>query len=444
MELLEGNTAMTSGMTSVYTKLRQITELSSRIKDKPLTTLSHHIDLEFLKEAYALTRKSGATGIDEVTAADYAVNLEENLKGLLEAFKSGRYFAPPVKRAYIPKADGKQRPLGIPTFEDKVLQRTVSMVLEAVYESEFMRYSYAYRKRRSAHHALSDLREGLMDVQGGWVYEVDLKSFFDTIDHGHMREILDKRVQDGTIRRVIGKWLKAGVVENGHWRKSEEGSPQGGVISPLLANIFLHEVLDTWYEQEVKPRMRGKSDLIRYADDFVIWFEREDDARRIAEVVPKRMARFGLTVHPDKTRLIRFERPPKQGPKGGGKPPTFDFLGFTHYWGRSRSGYWVIKRKTEARRISRKLKQVKLVLRRQRHDPIAEQQRWIGSMLKGYYNYYGITGNFEALRQYYEQVCRIWRKWLNRRSQKPSMPRTRFAKLLERYPLPRPRIVHSI
>jgi group II intron reverse transcriptase/maturase len=298
-----------------------------------LTTLAHHIDINLLEEAFARVRKGGAPGIDGVTAKEYKANLETNLNDLLKRFKSGTYKAPPVKRSYIPKADGGQRGLGVPTLEDKVLQKAVTMVLGAIYEQDFLRTSYAYRPDRGALHALRDLREELMAMGGGWVLEVDIKSFFDTIEHGHLRSFLDKRVRDGVIRRMIDKWLKAGVLEEGVVWYPEDGTPQGGVISPLLANIYLHEVLDLWFENEVRPRMKGRTRLIRYADDFVICFEREDDARKVAEVLPKRFAKYGLQLHPDKTRLLRYEPPRRDS--GGDEPPTFDFLGFTHYWAQS-------------------------------------------------------------------------------------------------------------
>ena len=274
------------------------------------TTLAHHIDLELLREAYRLTRKDGATGVDGQTAQEYEENLEENLKTLLERLKSGTYQAPPVRRVYIPKGDGKKsRPIGIPTFEDKILQRAVVMVLEAVYEQDFLECSYGFRPCRSAHQALAALWQELMRVGGGFVIELDIEKFFDTLDHRHLREFLDKRVRDGVIRRVIGKWLKAGVLEGGEVQETESGTPQGGVISPLLANIFLHEVLDKWFEQEVKPRMKGSAFLVRYADDALMVFSLEKDAKRVMAVLAKRFGRFGLSLHPEKTRLVDFRRP---------------------------------------------------------------------------------------------------------------------------------------
>jgi group II intron reverse transcriptase/maturase len=361
-----GNTNETPISAMVSTKLERIAELASKLTGKAILSLAHHMDLPLLKHAYALTRKDGAPGVDDVTADEYERELERNLQELLEQFKSGTYKAPPVRRVYIPKADGGQRPLGIPTFEDKVLQRAVTMVLEAVYEQDFLPTSYGYRRGIGALHALRDLRQELMAIGGGWVLEADIRSFFDKMVHQHLRSFLDQRVVDGVIRRMIDKWLKAGVMEEGRIHFPEDGSPQGGVISPLLANIYLHEVLDVWFETVVKPRLRGRARLIRYADDFVISFEREDDARRIAEVLPKRFAKYGLTLHPDKTRLFHYGKP-DQG--NGGDPPSFDFLGLTHYWARARSGRWVIKRKTMAKRLARKVHEIWQWCRQNRHQP---------------------------------------------------------------------------
>lgn len=441
MEPKMGNTNERSSSEDVSTRLTRIAELAGQLRGKVLTTLAHHIDVNLLREAYERVRKDGAPGIDGVTAKEYEVNLETNLNELLKRFKSGTYYAPPVKRSYIPKADGGHRGLGMPTLEDKLLQKAVTMVLVPIYEQDFLPTSYAYRPKRGALHALRDLREELMAMGGGWVYEVDIKSFFDKIVHGHLRSFLDKRVRDGVIRRMIDKWLKAGVLEDGTVWYPEDGTPQGGVISPLLANIYLHEVLDLWFENEVRPRMKGRTRLIRYADDFVICFEREDDARKIAEVLPKRFAKYGLELHPDKTRLLRYESPNRDS--GGDQPPTFDFLGFTHYWARSHRGRWVIKRRTIGKRLVRKIKEIWQWCRQHRHEPVEDQRARLRSRLSGYYNYHGITCNFEALDQLYRETLKSWQYWLNRRSQRGRMPWKRFLELLQEYPLPLPRIVHS-
>jgi len=308
-EPLEGNMPGTPRPDPVSTKRQRIAELARKCPDMAFTNLAHHMDITWLCKAYDLTRKDGAVGVDGQTAADYEVNLMGNLQDLLNRAKSGTYVAPPVRRVRIPKpgSPNETRPLGIPTFEDKILQRAVLMVLEPVYETDFSDVSHGFRPGRGAHGALASLRQQAMKLGGDWIVDVDLRKFFDTIDHGHLREFLKRRVRDDVILRLIGKWLNAGVLEEGVLTTPEQGTPQGGVISPLLANIILHYVLDEWFEKEVCPRLKGKAFLIRYADDFVIGVAREDDARRILEVLPKRMSKYGLTVHPEKTRLVRFQ-----------------------------------------------------------------------------------------------------------------------------------------
>jgi group II intron reverse transcriptase/maturase len=405
-----------------------------------IRTLAHHIDVEFLRVAYQQTRKDGAVGVDKQTAADYAANLEGNLRSLLDRFKSGTYYAPPVRRVEIPKSDGTNRPLGIPTFEDKVLQRVVAMVLNAVYEQDFMNCSYGFRPGRSAHQALQALWDATMKVGGGWVIEVDIRHFFDSVDHGHLRAILEQRVRDGVIRRTIDKWLNAGVQQNGAVRYPDGGTPQGGVISPLLANVYLHEVLDVWFEREVCPRLDGSAQLIRYADDAVVIFAREADARRVMNVLPKRFAKYGLTLHPEKTKLLDYRRPTSNG----GHPGSFDVLGFTHFWGRSRNGNWVVQRKTSRSRFGRALQRVAEWCRDNRHLSVPEQQTILVSKLRGHYNYFGITGNSRALGRFLHEVKRAWRKWLHRRSTRAHMTWERFNLLLSRYPLPWPHIVRGV
>jgi len=428
---------------SVSTKLERVAKLARQAPQMVMTTLAHLIDVDLLREAHRRTRKDGVVGVDGQTAADYAANLELNLQSLLDRFKSGTYRAPPVRRVYIPKADGtKLRPIGIPTFEDKILQRAVVMVLEAIYEQDFLDCSYGFRPGRSAHQALDRLREGLTKMGGGVVIELDIKSFFDSVSHGHLRDFLDQRVRDGDIRRAIDKWLNAGVLEAGAVMHPDQGTPQGGVISPLLANIFLHEVLDRWFESEVKPRLVGEALLIRYADDAVIVLAKETDAQRVMRVLPKRFERYGLMLHPEKTRMVPFRRP--RAPLPGRGRGTFDLLGFTHYWGRSRKGYWVVKRKTAASRLRRALLTIGLWCRKNRHLPVAEQQQGLNQKLRGHYGYFGITGNFRALAQLIEGTRRHWQRWLNRRSQRAHMPWERFNSLLKQYPLARPRVVHSV
>jgi len=440
----------TLGPSSVSTKRQQVAMRSRKFPQMTWTTLAHQIDVEWLREAYRRTRKGGAVGVDGQTAAQYAENLGENLQGLLERFKSGTYQAPPVRRGYIPKGDGKNkaRPIGVPTFEDKVLQRAVVMVMEAVYEQDFLDCSYGFRPGRSAHGALDTLWKGLMDIGGGWVIDLDIQSFFDEVDRKHLRSFLDQRVRDGMLRRTIDKWLKAGVLEEGAVRHPETGTPQGGVASPLLANIYLHETLDKWFAQQVKPRLRGRAFMIRYADDAVLCFEREDDAQRAMRVLPKRLARFGLTLHPQKTHMLDFRRPRSDGPTNSSDRPggrqSFEMLGFVHYWGRSRKGMWVIKRKTSPSRFSRARKRISQWCGRYRHEKVAKQHAVLVNKLRGHYAYFGITGNGHALNRFRNEVGRTWQKWLARRSDHNHMPWDRFNRLLARYPLPPAQVVHSI
>jgi group II intron reverse transcriptase/maturase len=404
-----------------------------------LCSLSHHMDLEWLLEAFRRTRKDGALGIDGRSAGEYAENLEDNLQALLDKAKSGSYRAPPVRRVHIPKGDGSQtRPIGIPTFEDKVLQRAVAMLLEPIYEQDFYDFSYGFRPRRSAHDAVETLNQGLHEMGGGWVLDVDIKSFFDTLDHQKLRDLLRLRVVDGVVVRLVGKWLRAGVLEDGVVRHPESGSPQGGVISPLLANIYLHEVIDKWWVTDALPRLRGRAFMVRYADDLVMVFSDKQDALRVQRALPKRVERFGLSLHPDKTRLVQFRRPRRDG--GGPRPGSFDFLGFTHYWGRSRRGRQILKRKTAKDRMSRALRALNRWMRRARHIPLAKQVKTLGQKLRGHFNYYGVRGNSRGLNRFrYEAGC-LWKKWLGRRSQRGYVTWDEFNRLLKRYPLPPARL----
>jgi len=414
------------------------------------TSLNHHLDLPWLREAYRRTRKDGAVGVDGQTAADYEANLEENLRALLERAKSGTYFAPPVRRVHIPKAGSQTetRPIGIPTFEDKVLQRAVVMVLEAIYEQDFCDCSYGFRPGRSAHDALDALWQQTMQNGGGWILELDIRKFFDELDHAHLREFLRRRVRDGVLLRLIGKWLNAGVLEDRILSYPQTGSPQGGVISPVLSNIFLHDVLDDWFAQEVQPRLKGKAFLIRYADDAVIGLTDERDARRVLDVLPKRFGRYGLRLHPEKTRLVRFHRPPRRRdhkrPPPDRAPGTFELLGFTHYWGLSRKGNWVVKRKTAPSRFTRALRMIARWCRFNRHRPIGEQHQTLCQKLRGHFAYYGITSNASALWRFHREVVRTWHKWLSRRRRDGTIPWPRFNRLLERHPLPRAVVIHSV
>jgi group II intron reverse transcriptase/maturase len=449
MELLEGKMDETPGSVDISTKLRRIAKLAHDAPELAFTTLAHHLDLAWMREAHRRTRKDGATGVDGQTAEQYGEQLEDNLRSLLDRAKSGAYRAPPVRRVHIPKGDGSQtRPIGVPTFEDKVLQRAVGMLLEAIYEEDFAPFSYGFRPGRSAHQALEALRDGIMEMGGGWVVEVDIRKFFDTVDHERFRDVVSRRVRDGVMLRLIGKWLNAGVLEDRELSYPGVGTPQGGVISPLLANIFLHEVVDVWFVREVAPRLSGRARLVRYADDMVFVFERKEDAERVFDVLPKRFGKYGLTLHPEKTRMVKFPRPQRRPPaKGRGcaaRADTFDFLGFTHYWGRSRAGNTVVMRRTAKDRFSRALRRVKEWCRQHRHDPLRAQQQGLARKLRGHYAYFGITANFAALARLLHEVKRTWRKWLSTRSRAGRFTWARMNALLERFPLPAPRIVHRL
>lgn len=437
-----GKTNETSDSQSVSTKQQRIAELAKKMPEAALNPLAHHIDMAWLREAFRRTRKDGAAGVDGQTAKRYAANLDDNLRTLLDRMKDGEaYRAPPVRRVYLPKEKGKWRPIGIPTFEDKVLQRAVAMALEPIYEQDFLDCSYGFRPGRSAHDALDAFWKGAMAMGGGWLLEADITSFFDAVDRKELQAILRQRVRDGVLLRLIGKWLKAGVMEQGRVYHPETGTPQGGVISPLLANVFLHEVLDIWFERQVKPRLRGKAILVRYADDFVVLFEREDDAHRVMAVLPKRFGKYGLRLHPEKTRLVRFH--PPQGRPEEPRAGTFDLLGFTHYWGRSRKGRLVIKRKTARSRFSRTLRSINQWCRANMHLPVQKQHEILCQKLRGHDAYYGITPNYPLLASLRYWVERIWRKWLSRRSRDGRLSWKRMRRLLETFPLPPARVIHS-
>jgi RNA-directed DNA polymerase len=424
--------------------LQEIATQAEHYPEMVFTTLWHKIDVAWLRVAYALTRKDGASGVDKVTAAAYAENLESNLATLHRKLREGQYVAPPVERCWIEKDDGTQRPIGIPTFEDKIVQRAVVLVLEPIYEQEFSVCSYGFRQARSAHQAIQMLRAHCLRQRIHWIVDADVSGFFDTIDRGHLRAFLRRRVNDGNVLRMIGKWLHAGVMEDGQVEYPESGTPQGGVISPLLANIFLHYVLDEWFLTVVKPRLKGRCFLVRYADDFVIGCELEADARRVMAVLPKRFGRYALSIHPTKTKLVDF-RPPVGRTKVVEEDHTFNFLGFTHYWATSRRGSWVIKRKTMKKRLTRFVKRVWQWCRQARHERIRDQYQALCRKLRGYYQYFGIRCNYPALQRVYEHARKAWRYWLRRRSHKGKVTWEQAVRtILTNFPLPRPRIIHNI
>lgn len=426
----------------VSTKQKQIALNAKRLPEVSFTSVTYHMDLGWLYEAYRQTRKDGAVGVDGVTAEEYEKNLKENLSNLLDRAKSGRYKASPVRRVYIPKGDGKElRPLGIPTFEDKILQRAVKMLIEPIYEQDFYNCSYGFRPNKSQHDALQNFWKEAMDTNG-WVIDLDIRKYFDSISHKKLMEILKQRVSDGVVIRLIGKWLNAGIMEEKNLYYNEAGTPQGGVISPLLSNIYLHEVLDKWFIHEVQPRMKGRAYIIRFADDAVLGFRCEEDADRVMKVLPKRLEKYGLKLNSEKTKIVKFRMPLNKYENNVG---TINFLGFTHYWGKSRKGNHVIMKKTEKKRFARALKRINEWCRENRHLKMNEQCSQLRKKLQGHYGYYGITPNGRAVNVFFCRVKQIWFKWLNRRGWNGFINWKKFAYLTDKvYQLPKPRVVHSI
>ena len=437
VEASEGNTMGTTESEIVCTRQGRIAELAGQEPKFRLLSLNKNLDMDWLREAYRRTRKDGATGVDGETAEEYAVDLETRLEDLKERAKSGTYHAPPVRRTYIPKGDGRMRPLGIPTLEDKVLQRAVVMLLEPVYEREFLDCSMGYRPKRSAHTALEAIWKQTMRMGGCWLIDADIKGFFDTVAHRELKEMLNQRVGDGVIRRLVSKWLHAGVWEAGQVTYPDTGTPQGGVISPLLSNICLHEVLDRWFEEQIKPLLEGGAFMVRYADDFVMGFKSQKDAQRVLEVLGKRLAKFGLELHSGKTRLVDFRPTDKEG--GGG---SFDFLGFTHTWQTSRKGRPYVCRQTAKGRFTRALSRIKEYCRETINRPLKEQREGLKRRTQGHYQYYGVRGNSKAISRFAYEVNRVWLKSLRRRSGHHAQQWTweRFNRMLEQKPLPKPRI----
>ena len=425
-------------------KLQRIAHQAQRYPEMVFNNVFHLIDRDFLLEAYGQTRKNRAPGVDKVTAKQYAENLEANLRDLHERLRDDRYVAPPVERVWIEKEDGKKRPISKPCFEDKIVQRAVVMILEAIFEPDFHGFSHGFRKGHSAHQALDELRKQCNKLHINWIVDADISGFFDTIDRRHLRELIKQRVSDGGILRLIGKWLNAGVLEAGELMYPDQGTPQGSVASPLLANVFLHHVLDEWVVKEVQPRMKGRCFLIRFADDFIIGFELEADARRVMAVLPKRFDRFNLAIHPEKTALIEFTKPRRHALSATGTG-TFDFLGFTHYWTKTRRGYWAVQRKTVGKRLRRFMNGIWTWCRNNRHEPLPEQYRTLCTKLRGYYQYHGIRGNIRALLAVFEHTKRAWRYWLSRRSHKGRLTWHKYDRSIRfKLALPQPRIIHSI
>jgi RNA-directed DNA polymerase len=423
--------------------LVKVVERAQREPEGRFHALAHLIDVPALERAYRRQRADAAVGVDGVTKEQYGRELEANLQSLHARLKAQRYRHQPIRRVHIPKGQGKTRPIGISAFEDKLVQDAVREVLEAIYEQDFLRGSYGFRPGRSAHDAVRRLDQIVHRGEVRWIFEADIVSFFDSLDRTELKKMLEVRVADGALLRLIGKCLHVGVLDGEAYGEPELGTVQGSVLSPLLGNVYLHYVLDLWFETEVKPRLGGKATLIRYCDDFIIGFEREDDARRVLAVLGKRLGRFGLILHPDKTRLLPFGRPPQEQHSGKGLA-TFDFLGFTFYWARSRQGHWGMWCKTRRASLRRAKTAIYDWCRRHRHQPIEAQHAALGQRLRGHYNYCGVSGNFRSVLRVVEATKRAWYKWLCRRSQRKRLNWKRFVDLLRQFPLPRPRIVVRI
>jgi group II intron reverse transcriptase/maturase len=402
--------------------------------------LAHLVDEAALRRAYDRIRREAAVGVDGITKEEYGRHLEENLRGLHERLKSMRYRHRPIRRVHIPKANGKTRPIGISSVEDKIVQGALREVLEAVYEQDFLECSYGFRPGRSAHDALRAVNQMASRERIAVVLEADIQAFFDSIDRRKLLELLQTRVADTPLVRLLGKCLHVGVLDGEEFSKPGEGTAQGSIISPMFGNVYLHYVLDCWFERDIKPRLKGQARLVRYADDFVIGFERQDDAERVLAVLHKRMARYGLTLHPDKTRLIPFARP-RYGENGRSGSGTFDFLGFTMYWCRTRRGGWRLGMKTRKARTQRALVALGEWCRRHRHLPLKDQHAALSRRLRGHFRYFGVNGNARSLQQVRFRTERLWLKWLQRRSQRGRrLTWERFGAYLKAHPLPPPRI----
>lgn len=433
----------TQGRETVQALLARIGERARKEKKERFTNLLSHIKVPLLKEAYQRLRKDAATGVDEETWSSYGENLNDRLLDLQDRIQRGGYRPPPVRRAYIQKADGSARPLGIPAVEDKIVQQAVRMLLEPIYESEFLDFSYGFRPGRNQHQALDALYVALMR-KVNWVFDADIRSFFDTIDHGWMQRFIEHRIGDKRLVRLLVKWLQAGVMEDGKLHVVQLGTPQGGCISPLLANIYLHYVVDVWVHQWRKRHARGQVYCVRFADDFVMGFERGQDAFAMRKAMAERAAKFGLELHPDKTRVIRFGRFAHEhcAKEGRRRPETFTFLGFTHISAKCRDGRFRIIRRTSRRKRAAKMRQLRQQIRRRRHDPVPDQHTWLVQVLRGHANYYGVPGNSSALKSFRNQVRYEWHKALQRRSQRARWNKAKHDRFDEKFPLPNLKIVH--
>src|SRR5271154_1946632 len=428
------------GLPSALDRVRQKARTD---KKERFTALLHHVSVDRLREAYRAINPNAATGVDEVTWQDYGVDLEDNLTDLHRRVQSGSYRARPTRRAYIPKPDGRTRPLGIAALEDKVVQRAVVEVLNSIFETDFLGFSYGFRPGRSAHDALDALAFGIDRKKVSWVLDADIRDFFGQLDHEWLMRFLEHRIADRRVLRLIQKWLAAGVIEDGIWSQTTAGTAQGASASPLLANVYLHYVFDLWAHQWRGRHTHGEMIIVRYADDYLVGFEREQDARRFLADLRRRLAEFSLELEPNKTRLIQFGRfaARDRAGRGLGKPETFDFLGFTHCCARTKNGRFLLKRITIAKRMRRKLREVKDELMRRRHHAIPEQGRWLASVLRGHYAYSAVPGNSDRINRFYNEVTRLWLRALRRRSQRHRLPWTRMRRLSDRW-LPPPKRMH--
>lgn len=424
-------------------QLLKVAERAQQEPDGQFHSLAHLLGVLALLRAYHRQRADAAVGVDGITKEDYGQDLMSNVQDLHERLKTQRYRHQPIRRVHIPKDNGKTRPLGISAFEDKLVQDAVREVLQAVYEQDFLDCSYGFRPGRSAHDAVRALHQVADQGAMNWILEADIVSFFDSVDRTALRTMLQERVADGSLLRLVGKCLHVGVLDGEEFSTPDTGTAQGSILSPLLGNIYLHYVLDLWFTQEVQPRLRGQARLIRYADDFVICFEHREDAERVGKVLPQRMRRYGLTLHPDKTRLVPFQRP-ALGQQSGKGPATFDFLGFTLYWRRSRRGRWRLACKTRRARLRRAIQAVDAWCRSQRHEELAVQHAGLRQRLQGHYNYFGVNGNLGSLACLLCHARRAWYRWLSRRSQRTRWTWERFQDFLRDYPLPKPRVLVRI
>ena len=438
------NSHRTQDRARLQQALERVRQVADRDKEVKFTTLWHHVyDPARLREAYFGLKRHAAAGVDGQTWRAYGGDLEANLQDLSARLKRGAYRAKPVKRVHLPKPDGRQRPIGIPTLEDKIVQSATVEVLQAIYEEDFVGSSYGFRPKRSQHDALDALAVGISTKKVNWVLDADIRGFFDTIDRGWLMKFVEHRIADRRVLRHIKKWLNAGVLEDGEWRQAERGTPQGGCISPLLANIYLHYVFDLWAHHWRRKRARGDMVLVRYADDFVVGVQFKDDAERFLVDLRERMREFGLELHPEKTRLIEFGRyaAERRKKRGERKPETFDFLGFTHICGCTRNGKFIVRRTTQAKRLRRKLAELKVELRRRLHHRVPEVGAWLGRVIRGHVNYYGVPLNSPALWRFRAAVTRLWYRTLRRRSQRTRLTWDRMGRVASRY-LPSPRVVH--